>query len=567
MRQYPLLLKPAYYSFRNRTRRLEPGARLRTAALGLLGISVWGFTFYAFVKVLRYFQGIEVIGPLLAAKLLSMIFLVFFGILIISNIITALSTYYLADELDLLNQVPADPSALFFARFTESLLESSWMVIFFGLPIFLAYGVVHASPLFYYLWFPLVLAFFLLIPGTIGASVTLLLVNLFPARRTREILLFLALLIFIAVYLMFRLLRPERLVDPDAFQNALSYFAAMKIPAASYHPYIWATNAILPALNGWPGGNGFLSLALLVSTSLAFVVLAEWLHQGMYRRGFSRSQEAKRSGYFRRTPLDYVLSLLTLPFSPPTRAIFAKEVKFFFRDTTQWSQLFLLAALVTVYLYNFKAIPLARAGMPTFYVQNLISFLNLALAGFVLAALSARFVFPMVSMEGRAFWIIRSSPLSARQVIWAKFGVMIFPLLILSEILIIFSNHLLQVSRFMNYLSAITMFFMTFGIVGLAIGVGAAYPRFDIENPAKIAAGYGGVVYMLISMTFIGVVVALEARPVYVYFMSYFRGIPITAGDWIGLSVFFVGAAVLNVVAFIVPIRMGIKSLEKVPLP
>jgi len=567
MRQYPILLKPAYYSFRNRTRRVEPGTKLRTLALGLLAISVWAFTFYAFVKVLRYFQGIEFIGPLLATKLLSMIFLVFFGILIISNIITALSTYYLADELEILNQVPAEPSALFFSRFTESLLESSWMVLFFGFPIFLSYGVVNASPLIYYLWFPLVLAFFLLIPGTIGVSVTLLLVNLFPARRTREILLFLALLIFIAIYLMFRLLRPERLADPEAFQSIVSYFAAFQIPTSSYHPYIWATNAILPALNGWPGGNGFLSLALLMSTGLAFVFLSNWLHQGMYRRGFSRSQEAKRSGYFRRTPLDYVLVLVTFPFSPPTRAIFVKEVKFFFRDTTQWSQLFLLAALVTVYLYNFKAIPLSRAGMPTFFVQNLISFLNLALAGFVLAALSARFVFPMVSMEGRAFWIIRSSPLSARQVIWAKFGVMIFPLLILSETLIIFSNHLLQVSRFMNYLSAITMFFMTFGIVGLALGVGSMYPRFHLENPAKIAAGYGGVVYMLISMAFIGVVVALEARPVYFYFMSYFRGIPITTEEWIGFSFYFVTAAALNVIAFLLPIRMGIKSLEKIPLP
>ena len=567
MNQYLKLLSPSYYSFRNRTRRVEPGARLRTAALGLLGISVWAFTFYAFVKVLRYFQGIEFIGPLLATKLLSMIFLVFFGILIISNIITAVSTYYLADELELLNHVPSDPSALFFSRFTESLLESSWMVLFFGFPIFLAYGVVNASPLIYYLWFPLVLFFFLLIPGTIGASVTLLLVNLFPARRTREIMLFLALLIFIGIYLMFRLLRPERLADPEAFQNMVSYFAAFRIPTESYHPYLWATNAVIPALNGWPGGNGFLSLGLLIFTGLGFLVLTEWLHQGLYRRGFSRSQEAKRSGYFRRTPLDYVLSVLTLPFSPPTRAIFAKEVKFFFRDTTQWSQLFLLAALVTVYLYNFKAIPLSRAGMPTFYVQNLLAFLNLALAGFVLAALSARFVFPMVSMEGRAFWIIRSSPLSARQVIWAKFGVMIFPLLILSEVLIISSNHLLQVSRFMNYLSAITMFFMTFGIVGLALGVGAAYPRFHLENPAKIAAGYGGVVYMLISMAFIGVVVALEARPVYFYFMSYFRGIPITTEEWIGFSGFFVVAAALNVIAFILPIQLGIKSLEKVPLP
>jgi ABC-2 type transport system permease protein len=144
---------------------------------------------------------------------------------------------------------------------------------------------------------------------------------------------------------------------------------------------------------------------------------------------------------------------------------------------------------------------------------------------------------------------------------------MIVPILILAEVLIIFSNHMLQVTPFMQYLSAITIFFMTFGIVGLAVGLGAIYPRFHVENPAKIATGFGGVVYMLLSMAFIGLVVMLEARPVYTYFISQFRGIPLATEHWVEFSILFTLALGLNIAAFLLPIQIGIRRLENIPLP
>ena len=82
------------------------------------------------------------------------------------------------------------------------------------------------------------------------------------------------------------------------------------------------------------------------------------------------------------------------------RAIVLKDIKLFFRDTSQWSQLFLLFALMVVYIYSFKLLPLERAAMPSFFLQNLISFLNLGMVGFVTSAVAVRFVFPAVSLEG-----------------------------------------------------------------------------------------------------------------------------------------------------------------------
>src|SRR3989440_12066832 len=95
------------------------------------------------------------------------------------------------------------------------------------------------------------------------------------------------------------------------------------------------------------------------------------------------------------------------------RELVLKELRLFFRDTTQWSQLLLLAVLVGVYVFNIKFLPLKGDGM-TFFLRNVVPFLNLVLAGFVLASIAAPFIFPGVRLEGRALWLLRSRSMSVR---------------------------------------------------------------------------------------------------------------------------------------------------------
>ena len=159
-------------------------------------------------------------------------------------------------------------------------------------------------------------------------------------------------------------------------------------------------------------------------------------------------------------------------FPSPARAFAVKEIKTFFRDQTQWSQIFLVAALIVIYLYNFSVLPLEKSSIKIEYLQNLISFLNMGLAAFVLTAVAARFVFPAVSMEGDAFWIVKSSPVSIRTFLWIKFFVYFIPLLLLSEVLIVVTNLLLHVTPFMMVISVLTTFFMVPGIISMGLGLG-----------------------------------------------------------------------------------------------
>jgi len=223
--------------------------------------------------------------------------------------------------------------------------------------------------------------------------------------------------------------------------------------------------------------------------------------------------------------------------------------------------LLLLTALIIVYLYNFSVLPLEKSPIKSIYLQNALSFLNIGMAGFVISALAVRFVFPSISSEGKAFWIILSSPLSLKRFLWCKFFSYLIPLAVISEILIVYSNYLLRVGGFMMVLSSTTIFFMVFGIVALGVGFGSIYPNFEHENIAKIATSYGGFIYMVTSFIFIAITVVVEAGPVYSILKARFKGEPISELQWIWIACSFIFVVFLSILTVKKSMSAGIKAL------
>ncbi|HSO63196.1 MAG TPA: hypothetical protein VLR50_19325, partial [Desulfobacterales bacterium] len=248
------------------------------------------------------------------------------------------------------------------------------------------------------------------------------------------------------------------------------------------------------------------------------------------------------------------------------RSFTVKEIKTFLRDQTQWSQLFLIAALVVIYIYNFAALPLERSPIQTAYLQNLLSFLNMALALFVLAAVTARFAYPAVSLEREAFWLVKTSPVSLRTFLRIKFFIYYLPLLVLTEVLIVATNLLLQVTPLMMALSTVTVFFVVPGIVAMGIGLGAAFPDFKAENPAQTVTSFGGLVFMIACALYIGAVVLLEAGPVYRIFMADLNGQALSTAVLLWAGVSFGAAFTLSLLAIVLPLRFGEKRLARVTI-
>jgi ABC-2 type transport system permease protein len=549
------VMSPKFISARARPLGKTENRSGRFVLFTLVGGAFWLFVFGLLYRLLRYFRGIPEIGALLAAKLLGLMLISLFGILILSNVVTALSSFFLAKDLDLLVAAPVDWLRLYAAKLIETTAHSSWMVVLVATPVLTAYGITYHGGFLYPLIAVAAIIPFLFIPAAIGSAVTLLLVNIFPARRTRDILGVIAILAAAGLVLIFRLVRPERLARPEGFRSLVEFISLLRTPTSPWIPSEWAAQAIMSWLRG---EAEILPFYLLWSTAAVAVVVGAALHRLLYTRGFSKSQESGER-WVRQGALGRLVGRALTPWGVMRRELVLKEMRLFFRDTTQWSQLILLTVLVVVYVFNIKFLPLHGDGV-TFFLANVIPFVNLILAGFVLASIAARFIFPGISLEGRTLWLLRSSPLEMRQLLWSKFWVGTLPLLGLAVGLVFATDVLLQVSGFMMAVSVFTITMLTFAIAGLALGFGALFPKFNTENAAQIPTSFGGLVLMMASVALIGLVIVSEARPVYEYAGAQFLHTdPSVAGMLFG----FGGAGLLCLAATFVPIRIAVRRMQE----
>ena len=245
------------------------------------------------------------------------------------------------------------------------------------------------------------------------------------------------------IVVLFRLVRPERLARPEGFRSLVDFITMLQRPdVADAAERVGAARgdvvAARPARCCCP-------TTCCGPRPPPRLVLGALLHRWLYAAGFSKAQESARAAGRAAARWRASAARLLTPFGVVRRELVLKEMRLFFRDTTQWSQLILLAVLVMVYVFNIKFLPLRGEGM-TFFLVNVVPFLNLVLAGFVLASIAARFIFPGVSLEGRTLWLLRSSPMSMRELLWSKFWVGTLPLLMLAVAIVGVTDYLLQVT-------------------------------------------------------------------------------------------------------------------------
>jgi ABC-2 type transport system permease protein len=555
---FPFLLRPAWHAARNRARRRERGDLARAAVFGSIGLGVGAALFGGFFWLTWQLLGYAELGDYLVRLGLSWLFLTFLSFLAFSGIVTALSTFFLSEDLRLLVAAPVRADRLFYARFSRTVVQASWMVVTFLLPVLLGVGLARCAGGVYWLLAALTVAPFAMIPVSLGCLTTLALVNVFPARRARDVLMLMGVLFGVVLVMMLRFLQPERLLRVESLPDVTAFFTTLQSPITPLLPSFWAGEVLFAALQG---RVDWLHVGALWTTALALAVLTRAAFGRYYFSGWSKAQEARKARFTRLRSLERLSALL--PVSPASRHLLLKDLKVFLRDTTQWSQLLLLLALMMVYLYNFRVLDLDRIPYMSGMVKNAYAFVNLAMAAFVLSAVAVRFVFPAVSAEGSAFWIVRSSPVSMKAFLWSKFWTGLVPVLLLAEALTLLSNEFLGAESALKWLAAAAIFCMSFALVGLAAGLGAQYPRFQAENVTQVAGSYGGIAYMILAVLFILLQTALLAWPASLYLWHRFYGLPVPPARMALMALSLATAFVTSVLTCWLPMRRGVRALEE----
>ncbi len=510
MRVLATLLSPRWTGLRNTLIRTE--RRGLYAGLAVIGLGFWLGLFAMMYFLVGQFWVVEGFGPFLARKLLEMLLASLFVMLTFSNVITALSTYFLSDDLELVLALPVSRTTFHYGRFVDTLAQSSWMMALFGLPVFLAYGFRMDAGVSYYLALLVAIPALLSIATNIGISIATVLVNLFSAKRTRELMVLLGIVLVAGLFVAMRSLRPERLVNAQEFESLAAYLSELQLPAPTLFPPRWASEVLAATLLYSP--FPWLEAGLLVTGALAGAAIARWIVAWGFDTGWSRAQEARAARFYRSPGFDWIVR----PLPPAWRAMAGKEFRIFARDPSQWSQVFLLMGVCAIYLVSVQSLPMsAFQGAVLQAMKQAVAFLNLGMGGFVMAAIAARFQFTAVSREGRAWWLIRGAPIEPATMLRAKAVLGLIPMIVVGLVVVVGSGLLLEAPPALLALEAVTTLFLAYGISGLALAMGALWPDFRADTAARAASSPAAVFFMVVALVLVFLVLTLEAVGVWLF--------------------------------------------------
>ncbi|MBI4683061.1 MAG: hypothetical protein HY757_08185, partial [Nitrospirae bacterium] len=294
MKELITILSPQWWTFKNRLLRSDRTAYVKSIFVLLLGAGFWAAILHYLTIVLTRLQGMDGnVGIIIALKGLSLLLMLVFFLLIFSSLLSGISNFYLSNDLPVVLSSPVSWGSIYISKWMETAVKSSWMIIFAIVPVFIALGWFYKSPAGYYLYLLPVLTLFVLVPVGIGVMISIFLMAVVPAKRARNIFVFLGLLILAILFLLFRFLKPERFANPEWFANLTIFLSEMKLSVSPFLPSMWVTETLTPFFKAGGGASLFYML-LLLFTSGAFIVFGNWLFNAFFYNGLIKAQQSQK---------------------------------------------------------------------------------------------------------------------------------------------------------------------------------------------------------------------------------------------------------------------------------
>jgi ABC-2 type transport system permease protein len=506
-----------------RLKAVREQSRLLSALIGLFIVGYAALAFWLFCKGLKFVANFPGLGTLLIERLMFLLFAFLFVLLLFSNLVIGYTNLFRNRETHFLLSLPVPPQVIFRWKFLESTLLASWAFLFLIAPLLAAYGLTNHVPWHFYLATVVLIALFIVLPAVAGAWLAVNVARFLDRRAFQVAAVALATLMLVGAAFW---LKAEPISDDMLETRVLTVLDRLLVKTRfaqfALLPSYWLSSGVLRWSEGALSGAGFFALVLL-SHSLFFGCLAFTRMGGLFydaastvqSRGsvfwqwtwFRAFQERKRKFDFAPGTVERIVG--ALPGVPAdTRALLAKDIRIFWRDTTQWGQTLVLFGLLGAYIINLRHF--SQQLTNPFWV-HLVSYLNLGACSLNLATLTTRFVYPQFSLEGKRLWIVGLAPLGLARVVRAKYWLGSAASLCVTVGLIWMSCRMLKLSagRTLYFVCAVTI--MTFTLNGLAVGLGALYPNFKEDNPGKIVSGFGGTFCLVLSFLYIVASVTLLA--------------------------------------------------------
>jgi len=181
------------------------------------------------------------------------------------------------------------------------------------------------------------------------------------------------------------------------------------------------------------------------------------------------------------------------------------------RSPRELGQAAFLLFLLSLYVAFLFVAPLREVGEKPQTVARLL-LLNLVAAGYFLTAFGLRFVFPSLSLEGQAAWVLFASPVRLFRLFLGKLA--FYAVLLLLVVGSIALTGTLRLASSPTLLAAFAFLFtlVTVTTVALSLAFGVLWPNFRESNPESLATNAGGLATTFLCLGYVALVGWLAQR-------------------------------------------------------
>jgi len=457
-------------------------------------VLIWAGLYFFLVETFRLVSGPGLERIVATPLIFTFFFLVLTCMLTFSSVILSYGGLFKRAESVYLSTCPVHPRDVVLVRYLESLVLSSWSLLLLGFPLMMAIASRFHEPWSFYPLFMGIFLLFIPLPGALGMFLAWVVAMVFP-RTPRRMLVFAAgLVLLVGGWWMWHVFTATSVTSNLWLKN---FYDRVGLIQNAMLPHMWVSKGLLYAAQGQFWQSGFYLFVLLANTLLASVLVVG-IVSGGFVQAFSRvcsagSGKKRRSGRL----IAFIGEVMFAYLPRRQRSLAVKDIKTFFRDPLQWSQMAILFGLLVLYVGNVQRLWVSRE-VP--HLQLVIAFLNLTAVSLLLATFTSRFVFPLVSFEGQQLWLLGMLPLPRSRVLVAKFLYALTITLLAALGVMGMSVYRLELPRPLAIAHLICSAAICVGLCGVSIGMGARMPVFNERNPARIAGGFGGTLSLFASV-------------------------------------------------------------------
>jgi ABC-2 type transport system permease protein len=483
------------------------------AVLALAGISYGLYRFSRFlVSILQLVareqpQLLQQLGDLdrIFAAVPSLALISFSLPLLLTSISFALSTLYLANDLDTLLVTPVPTRAVFLARFLEGI--SSTYILLFGLlaPALIGYGQALGYGAGFYVALLVVLALLPLLPISIGTLLTMVLVRIIPARRLRDVLTVLGGLFGLLVYIGSQSIN-RRAVNAVANAETAEQLLRLDVP---WLPTAWGARAMIAAGAG-DSATLLLFGGLYAAASLGLFAVCVALAERLYYSGWASLAGTEGGKVRRRSARRTTQSAVLL--RGPIGAIIRKDLRILPRDIQQLSQLIFPLAISCFWIWRL----FSDSQLDTAVLRESDRFADSGLVSiglFVCVLIASHLGLTGLSREANSYWLLHLAPISPWSILWAKWTLAWLPFPIIGTVFIALLGVLQQPALAELAQDWLLIVLTGVGVAGITAGMGATFPKFDWQQPRRMTSARAGCLGSALYFLYTGAMLALTIGP------------------------------------------------------